>query len=257
MDVVFKKLLIGLTAFCVSPVWGDNLVSSREGRLLGGLHGGSYGVKYSTHSYYVNGVDLAPESKFFGKTIGALGGGIHIGGDWSSSGGVYLAAMLGYDFTKMSKTENGKVLAPGATMDLSQSMKRNCFFDLNIGGGHTTCLYLILGYTWINEKLSYKIKGPGGTALLNSELSTALPHFGLGTRFMLADNVVLSVSSTVWAASHLWEKRKVTESIGGHSEELSQEDKEEMDKDRSASVAAGYRFTIGVSYALPVRSIFG
>ena len=74
---------------------------------------------------------------------------------------------------------------------------------------------------------------------------------------MLADNIAMSVSSTVWAASHLWEKRKVTASIGGHSEELSQEEKEEMEEDRSASMAAGYRFTIGVSYTLPVRSIFG
>lgn len=257
MDVVYRKLLICLMALSVSPMWGDQVVSSKEGRLLGGLHGGSYGVKYNARSYRFNGLDFAPEAKFFDKPITGLGGGIHIGGDWSSSGGVYLAAMLGYEYTGISKTENDKTFNIVGKMDISQSMKNNYFFDLNIGGGHTSCFYLILGVVWTKEILSIELKTPAGGVFFNSELSATLPRFGLGGRFMLSDNVAMSVGATFWAASHLWEKRKVTVSAGGRSEELSQEDKEELNEDRSASVAVGHQFTIGVSYALPVRMIFG
>lgn len=254
---MYRKLLIGLMALSVNPVWGDQVVSSKEGRLLGGLHGGSYGVKYNTHSYRFNGLDFAPEAKFFDKSITGLGGGIHIGGDWSSSGGVYLAAMLGYEYTGISKTENDKTFASVGKMDISQSMKNNYFFDLNIGGGHTSCFYLILGVMWTKETLCIKLRDSTHAISFNSELSATLPRFGLGGRFMLSDNVAMSLGATFWGASHLWEKRKVTVSAGGHSEELSQEAKEELDEDRSASVAVGSQWTIGVSYALPVRMIFG
>ena len=213
------------------------------GRFLGGLHGGYSSVKYNDCGYILN-------NDFFVKPIGGLGGGVHVGGDWSSADGVYLAAFLGYTYTGISKTKNiDDTLA-------KQSMTNSLFFDVNIGGGHTSCFYGILGIMHTKEMVSLE-----HTALyLQSKLSMTIPRFGLGGRFMLTNNLAMSVNGVAFLSpKNLWEKRSLTVTAGGVSHVVTEAEKEAMgfkDGKSSADRFFGYQLSIGVSYALPVRAVF-
>ena len=71
---------------------------------------------------------------------------------------------------------------------------------------------------------------------------------------MLSDNVVMSANAIIWGASDLWQKRKIKDFEGG---ELGPEERKNLDKYFPASECNLIQFTIGISYALPVRSVFG
>ena len=249
-DDVYKKLLIGLLALGIPSLWADNMVNSREGRFLGGLHGGSYNVQYNEH--VVGTRD--EEDDFFQKPFSSFGGGVHIGGDWSSPGNVYLAAFLGYTYLGISKTKSV------GSVTLSQSMKNAFFFDVNIGGGNTSCFYLILGVQRVKEIWSVDgISTPLGSLSLDAELSLTRPRFGLGSRFMLSDNIAMSANLVCWADTDLWKKREVKASLAGETHTFSADEKkvQGLDKDSSGNHLLGYNFSLSVSYALPVRSVFG
>lgn len=235
---MYKQLYLLLTIFCAGSLQADGLlVSSLGGRFLSGLHGERHGLMY---------LIPIPDTPLEGP-LGAFGGGVHVGGDWSSSGGFYLAAFFGYTHVKFSRNFDVN-LSGGAFSGLSGgvlsgnfSINHGFFADFNIGAGHVACFYLILGVERIKELFSVQKNSES----LSTNLTMVRPRFGWGSRFMVSDSIVMSINMLGSLSTGLWKKRQVVSSSG-----------QKLDMSLLLDMLLSCQLSIGVSYALPARSIF-
>lgn len=215
-------------------------------RLFGGGHTGLVWMQHSNEPKVSRG--QGPDH------ISSLGCGCHVGADFVFKGGFYMAVGVGYTFPNASSTWRGSVQSPYLSSErICLRYTDNINIDMAGGWGKKIHVFLVLGASSIRERFDGEATAVSSGARVTFKSKTPFvwaPKIGLGTRFMMSEHLVMSLQlSRSFYGRRIDDKRSMWIRQGKIS--LAVKNNGDL-KDLITQTS----FSMGVSYALPIRIFF-
>ena len=176
------------------------------------------------------------------------GGGFHAGYSWLSSTNLFLACVVGY--TGGGLSDSLQMVGPGGQEPLKAKIaySHNVNVDFNIGFGQKCCFYTIAGLSFLKEKKEIDVVLPGVSKATYQSRTPILygPRFGLGGRFLISENLMLSVEAT----TAIYSARKPQENLKMWGKNLSTDG---IVKKQGGSCFIQNKLSLGIAVSFPVR----